>query len=546
MNEASDAADRSLDYVIDEVLIVDGTGAPGFRGSVGVRGDAVTILRSEEVAAAIRRIDGRGLIAVPGFIDSHSHSEVELANDPHYEAKTRQGVTTEILGADGLSLAPIADRATFDSYVEHYIGVTGAPHRPLANGSFGQTLEQYDGAAINVGSYVGGSALRLGAMGWSNGRPDDRAMSAMVELLDEALGAGAHGFSTGLDYSPGKWATTDELVRLAEVAAAHGVPYHTHVRYSLGDGYLDPFREAIEIGERSGAAVHITHFSNSARSLAAKGAGRLLGLVEDAAERGVEVTFDAYPYAWGANRLARLLPDWMDDAGPAEFRERLLTRTARARIREDVESSPAYRFYGASRPFADVRLTGLTAPSDVEANGSTLAEYAAVARLHVADAICDLVERNPTAHFTRLAADLATLWKFVCHPLGFIASDSVFVGGGHSPRSYGTFPMILQSYVREEGLLSLETAVHKMTGMPARMLGLTERGVLRDGAKADIAVIDLEEIDARSTFERPRELAQGVRYLFVNGRLVIDDGASTGEMPGRVVRRSAPVPSIDS
>lgn len=535
-----DFDEEPYDYLIEKAFVVDGTGSPGFVGSVAVTGDRIQVVdRDDRPRRAKRRIDGTGLVVAPGFIDSHSHSEVRLINDPDFQAKTRQGVTTEILGSDGLSLAPIADRETFESYVTHYLGVTGKPGRPLRGESFAGYLAQYEATAINVGSYVGGCALRLDAMGWSDRPASAGDLGAMAAQLEQALSQGACGFSTGLDYAPGKWASTDELVRLAEVAASYGVPYHTHVRYSLGDAYLDPFREAIEIGERSGAAVHITHFSNSARSLSAKGAGALLDLVDAAVERGVEVTFDAYPYAWGANRLARLLPEWVDAHGPSGFQEHLSDPSSRVDLRTDVERSAAYRFYGASMPFADVRLTGLSFPADLDANGRTLAEYASMNGLHVADAICELVVRNPTAHFTRLAADLSTLWKFICHPRGFVASDSVYVGEAHTPRSFGTFPLIIQSYVREERLMSLEVAIHKMTGMPARMLGLEDRGVLRDGAAADVVVFDRDDFSSLATFERPTELARGVRFLFVNGQPVIDDGIATGARPGRAVRRPA-------
>ena len=532
---------RPLDTIIRGGTIVDGTGNPPFRASVGIEGDRVRLLRGSvpEGTGAVE-IDATGLAIAPGFVDAHTHSDLALLDDPGVEMRVRQGVTTDVVGVDGLSYAPFSDDDDLDRFARTNAGIGGIPSERLSFPSIGAFLERVDGAAVNVATFAGNTAFRVNAIGWSDRPADAAALRAMRDGVREAMREGALGLSTGLDYPPGSFADTNELVALsAEVAALGGI-YHSHVRYGLGDGYLDGFREAFEIGRRSGVPVHVTHLSRSPRVTHNRGAQAILDLFEAARDAGEDVTFDAYPYEWGGTRLIRLLPAWVqDDGGPDGVLERLADERVRAQLRDELPRSAQASFYDASPPFWDVRLGNLTHSEDAEHEGAYLATVATQAGTSVVDAICDLVVRNPGATFVRPSAQAMTLWKFVVHPLGMVASDGLMLGRYPSPRAYGTFPRVLADFVREERLLSLPEAVRKMTSYPASRLGLTDRGILRDGAFADVVVFDPASIDAPASYERPRRYPVGIQHVLVNGTFVLRDGEATHERPGRALRGPA-------
>ena len=350
--------------------------------------------------------------------------------------------------------------------------------------------------------------------------------------------AGALGLSTGLDYPPGSYATTDELVELQRVAGRAGGVYHTHVRYSLGDGYLDPFREALEIGRRTESAVHVTHFSRSSRATYTGGARAMLELIEDARDEGLDIPFDTYPYEWGGTRLMRLLPGWVQADGPDRLRERLADPSLRERLRRDLEATAAYRAYQSSRPFGDVRMTNFRRPEHAALEGRTLAEVAVDSGGHLADVIADLLlAEDLRLTFVRPSPQATTLPAFVVHPLSMIATDGVLIGRFPSPRAFGTYPRVLGDYVREEGLLSMPDAIRRMTSFPATTLGLAGRGVLADGMAADIVVFDPATVRSTATYEAPRSAPVGISHVVINGTLVVDDGRHTGATPGRALRR---------
>lgn len=531
----------SFDVLIEHGTVVDGTGNPGVTAAVGIRAGRVTLLRGSTADVAAReRIDATGRIVAPGFIDLHSHSDLVLLGDPDLEMKVRQGVTTEVIGVDGLSYAPFERPADLAAFAEQNGGIAGLPAEPLGWRSIADQLDSYDRrVAVNVATLVGNTALRVNALGWEPGVADGAALDRMRAQVREAMHDGAFGLSTGLDYPPGAHATTDELVALAREAAELGGMYHTHVRYGLGDTYLDPFREAIEIARRSGAPLQVTHFSRSARASYTGGAQRMIDLLQDTRDDGLDVTFDTYTYEWGGTRLSRLLPLWAQEGGPGRLRARLADGATRDRIAAEIEASGAARQYVASAPFSDLRLGYLTSSEYDRFEGWYLSEVVTTLGVSLGAAVCELVAANPGATFTRPSPHAMTLWKFVCHPLGMIASDSVFIGLAPSPRAYGCFTRVLADFVREERLLSLPEAIRKMTSFPAQRLGLPDRGVLRDGAVADVVVFSLERSEAPATFERPRALAEGVDDVFVSGVAVLRDGAMTGARPGCALRGPA-------
>jgi N-acyl-D-amino-acid deacylase len=526
-----------VELLITGGSIVDGTGAPGRPGTVVVEGERLRLLAADSgtaLPAAARTIDATDRIVAPGFIDLHSHGGLVILADPRHEPKVRQGVTTEVVGVDGLSFAPIPDRADLDALIEMDAGLDGDPAIAHDWDSVASLLGRYDrGTALNVATLVGNTALRIAAIGWDDVPIAPAGLDRMRALLREGLEEGAVGLSTGLDYPPGSYATTDELAALTEEAGRRGGFYHTHVRYALGDRYLDPFREAIEIGRRAGAPAHITHFYH--RQTHPGGHEPLLALVDDARAEGLDVTFDSYPYEWASTRLLIQLPGWIQEGGPGPLKARLADRTARDRLRAELDARGAA--YTSPAGWADLRLGAFRNPANLHWESRTMAEVMADTGHDAVDVMCDLLltERLGVNQVTS-GPWSETLRPFVAHPVGMVGTDSTFVGAKPSPRTYGSFPRILGQFVRDEALLSLEEAVRKMTSAPAERLGLRERGVLRDGALADLVVFDPAAVRSTATYDEPRSYPVGIDTVIVNGTVVVDRGEHTGALPGRAIR----------
>jgi len=352
----------------------------------------------------------------------------------------------------------------------------------------------------------------------------------MRAILREAMEEGAWGMSTGLDYPPGSYADTRELTELSREAARQGGIYHTHVRYQMGDMYLDPFREAIEIGRGSGIATHITHFYQS--SITSRGgADRLLRLVEDARETdGMDVTFDSYPYVYGSTRLAIVLPQWAQDGGPDTVRAAIASPEARERIRKELAPR--------ATSWHEMWLTYFKKPKNHRYEGHSVASVAELMDRDVVDVICDLLlDEDLQVSYVGKGVNGLTISKFISHPMSMVGSDALLIGDFPSPRTYGCFPIILSEYVREEKSMSLPFAIRKMTSFPAQRLGLPDRGLLRDGFKADIVVFDARNVRAPATRTDPKQFPIGIDYVINNGQVVVDQGQHTGVLAGRALRR---------
>jgi N-acyl-D-amino-acid deacylase len=438
-------------------------------------------------------------------------------------------VTTEVIGIDGCSYAPFRDRRDFEQFVEINAGLDGCPPLPGRWATVEEYLDQFgQRVAVNIVYLVGNSPLRIGAVGWGDRRATAAELANETALLRTAMEEGAWGMSTGLDYPPGSYADTAELVHLSQEAGRLGGFYHTHVRYGLGDRFLDPFREAIEIGRRSGIPAHITHFYQ--RTTAPAGARRMLALVEDARDEGLDVTFDGYPYAYSSTRLNIVIPQWAFDGGLDRLRENLRSPAARARMRGEMAPRAA--------SWDEMWITHLKRPEHHRFEGRSLAEVAELQGKDVVDAVCDLLLlEDQQVSYVSAGANAATLPTFVGHPLYMVGSDAVLIGEYPSPRTYGTFPVILAEFVREEGWLALPDAIRKMTAFPAQRIGLPDRGLLRDGFKADLVVFDARTVKAPATRREPKQFPIGIDYVLVNGKVVVDQGKSTGVLAGRALRR---------
>jgi N-acyl-D-amino-acid deacylase len=521
-----------LDLLITNGWVVDGTGNPGFSASVGVERESVTIHRGAEAPEARRTIDAAGRVVCPGFIDLHSHSALTIFAAPNHDAKVRQGVTTELVGVDGISHAPFKSTEELRRYIWLDSGLNGYPPEPADWLTVGDLLYRYDGkVAINVAYILGNSPVRIWSVGWTDVHASAAQQANMEAVVAEAMASGAWGLSTGLDYPPGSYATTDELAGLARAAAKAGGFYHTHVRNALRrDGPLRPWQEALDIGRMSDSPVHLTHFYQAESSTI--GHRTYLALVEDARDQGMDVTFDIFSYAFSSTTPTIVLPSWTKDGGPERLIAALRNTQDRARIKRELLEKPDP--WGWQTGW----YTNFTRPEHADYDGLNIADIARIRRQDPIDAFIDLIlEENLGVSWVGTTPSDRSLADFIAHPFGMIASDSVLIGKNPNPRTYGCFPHVLSEYVRKERRLGLNEAIRKMTSFPAQRLGVPDRGILRDGMKADIVIFDPDTVEALSQPGNLRAFPRGIDYVIVNGAVVIDKGSNTGALPGRALRR---------
>jgi N-acyl-D-amino-acid deacylase len=518
-----------LDLLITDGLVVDGSGSPGFHAAVGVSDEHVSIHRGDvSRLEAARVIDATGQVVCPGFIDLHSHAGLTILGEPHHDPKVRQGVTTELIGIDGISHAPFKSADELQRYIWLDSGLNGYPPEPADWLSVADLLGRYDNTvAVNIAYILGNSPVRIWSVGWNDRPATSAELEDMKAVVREAMQEGAWGLSTGLDYPPGAYADTGELVALSEEAARHGGFYHTHTRASLREkGLLAPWEEALEIGQRSGIPVHLTHYRQSAQGVGSH--LDYLGLVDDARARGMDVTFDCYTYPYSGTTITIGLPHWAKDGGPERLMEALRDPADRARMKAEL----------ARDRLENNWLTNFTRPENRAYEGLLLTDIAEMRGQDPEDALFDLlIEENLGISTVGLGTNPQTLPAFVSHPAGMIASDAILFGEYPSPRSYGCFPIVLAEFVRAEKHLRLPEAIRKMTSFPAQRLGIPDRGLLRDGFKADIVVFDPATVKALATKDDPKQYPVGIEYVVVNGRVVVDQGENTGALPGRALRR---------
>ncbi|GIU99025.1 MAG: aminoacylase [Actinomycetota bacterium] len=523
------------DLVIAGPLVVDGTGGPGFVGTVAVTGDRLeAVLREgEPEPPATRRVEASGLVLAPGFIDVHQHSDLSPFTEPGMESYLRQGVTTCVVGNCGSSAFPIEGAAELAA-----LAGARASELGLSWSSFGGYLERVQACrpALNVAALVGHGTLREAVLRRDQRRPPtSEEMAAMRRLLVEALDEGALGLSTGLIYAPGLHATTEEIVELASVLAGRGL-YVSHVR-GEDERVLRAVDECIEIGRRAGVPSHVSHLKVEGRGMWGR-AGELLELLDARRRAGDDVSADQYPYTAWETELAALLPPWVT---AAELPEVLGDQEARARLERAIEEGePGSEGVGRTLGWDRVMLGSF--PPEPELSGRSLADLAAERGMPPASLVLELLLADPFAGMLGHGMHEDDVRTILARPDVFVASDGIAVSpegplGAHAvhPRYYGTFVRVLGRYVREEGLLPLETAIRKMTALPADRFGLAGRGRIERGAFADLVLFDPTTVNDRATYERPHAFAEGVRLVVVNGRVAFD--GEPRERAGRVLRR---------
>jgi N-acyl-D-amino-acid deacylase len=520
--------------------VVDGSGAPARRADVAVEGDRIVAIGPRLAGEAARVIDAAGHVVAPGFIDMHSHSDLFYFGCPSAESKVRQGVTTEVVGMCSFSQAPI--RADQRDIVRGWAGGIGAS-LDLKAETFAQYLDALGamGPAVNIAHFVGHGALRIAAMGFEARPAGADDLTSMQRLLGEAMDAGAFGFSTGLVYAPSAYSNTDELVALAKTISARGGYYFSHIR-GESSMLLDSINEAIRIGEEGGVGVQVSHVKASGKENWPK-IDAALRLFDTARARGVDVAGDVYPYNAGSTKLDNMMPAWAHDGGIAKLLERLADKVTRRRIVEECLID-GERWGTVSQGGIGFDQVFIATCRRRELEGLSLAQIARQSGIAPAEMLMNLLlDEKCTVGMVSFSQSIENVAKVLAHPALMIGSDSIplYAGEGDKagkphPRTYGTFPRVLGEYAREQKLFSLETAVHKMTGMCAQRLRLRDRGFVGEGYAADLAVFDPLRVRDEATFAEPHRYPTGIPWVIVNGSVVVDAGRMRGVATGRILR----------
>ncbi|MEY9906483.1 N-acyl-D-amino-acid deacylase [Catenulispora sp. MAP12-49] len=530
--------------------VIDGTGADRYRADVAVTDGVIAAINTTDTdadadtsarpATAARVIDADGLVLAPGFIDMHAHSDLRALVERDHPSRVTQGVTCEVLGQDGLSYAPVDD-TTLPALRRQIAGWNGDPEDfDWDWRTVGEYLDRLDqGIAVNACYLVPHGSVRMLAMGWENREPSRAELNRMRELVAQGLREGAVGLSSGLSYTPGMYAGTDELIELCEVVAAHG-GYHSPHQRSYGAGALGGYAEMIEISRRSGCPLHLAHATMNFGVNAGR-AAEFLDLIDAAMSEsvGCDISLDTYPYLPGSTTLAALLPSWSAEGGPDATLARLADPAARERIRRDVEERGSDGNHGMVVDWRTIQISGVRDTALSDAVGQNVAEIAAARAVTGTDAFFDLLtaDRLGTTilHHVGNEENVRAIMRHRAHTAG---SDGLLVGARPHPRAWGTFPRYLGHYSRDLGVLTLEETIARMTGRPARRLRLDRRGLIRLGHHADLVLFDPRTVRDTATFEQPRQAAEGVVEVLVNGVSVLTDGKPTGALPGRALRRT--------
>lgn len=528
----------SYDIVIKSGTIVDGTGVPPFKGDIGIKGETIKKIGDLSGVEAEKILNCEDLIVAPGFIDIHNHSDIDILAIPTANNYIMQGVTTIVVGNCGSSCAPLSDKNR-DLLIKSLPSY--AKELQIDWQTFKEYLEKVEAVSpsINFVALVGHGTVRSAVLGLERREPSTQELEEMKLYVKEAMEAGCFGLSTGLIYDPGVFSKTDEIISLAKVAARYGGVYTSHIR-NESDLLLDAVNEAITIGEAAKLPVEISHIKACAQ--------RNWGLVRAALElithgrrKGVEVTCDVYPYtAWMTDLLA-LLPPWTREGGLENTILKIRDEDNRKKIIEELKR-PSLEWENILYDVGADFITLAYAEKYKKFEGKTLSQIARELGKNLFEAIFEMVmEDGYSADIVGGGMSEEDVEYAIKHPLSMVSSDgsiTKFGEGKPHPRFYGTFPRVISRYVKEKRILSLEKAIKKMTCMPAWKLRIWDRGVIRPGMKADLTIFDYWQIRDTATFENPHNYPEGIKYVLVNGKLVVEDGTHTGIRNGHVLRKT--------
>ncbi len=540
MTGSMDAAIAGYDIIIHNARVIDGSGRPAFAADIAIQGDRIARIGNLPGAKAKREFDARGQIVAPGFIDMLGQSEQFVLIDPRAMSKVMMGVTTEITG-EGESIAPLNDRILKEQEDFNRRFNLKVDWRTM--GEYFRRLDK-QGAGVNLGTFVGATQVREYVIGYDDRPPTPAELEQMKRLIADAMKDGALGVSTSLQYVPARFAKTDEIVELAKVAHQYGGIYITHQR-SEANAIDDSMKEVFEIARRANIPAEIWHFKTAYK----KNWGRMpemLRRIEEARRQGLKITADVYPYVAGSTSLSACLPPWALEGGTDRMIARLKEPQTRARLKKEIttDSREWENIYLGSGGPSGILIASVVNRDLENSQGKRLTEIASAQNKDPLDALFDFIiaDHGQTgAIFFMMSEDdmkaaLKSPFVSICTDNGARATDGPLAGSKSHPRGWGTYPRILGKYVRDEHLLPLELAIHKMTGLPASNVGLKQRGLIREGYFADITIFNPETVIDRATFEEPNQYPVGINFVIVNGQVEVDSGQRTAAEAGRVLR----------
>ncbi|HWO78469.1 MAG TPA: D-aminoacylase [Bacillus sp. (in: firmicutes)] len=524
-----------LDYIIKNGHIYDGTENPWTKSDIGIKDGVICKMGDLSNESAKRIIHANKMAVTPGFIDTHVHSDLLCIKPEIHKIKVLQGVTTELFGQDGISVAPVSEE-TKPLWQKQLKGL---------NGDIGDwpwnTIEEYltfldqSDIAGNATYLVPHGAVRTLVMGFDGREATKEEMKKMRELVEEGMKQGAVGLSSGLVYPPNVFSNKEELIEICKGAAKYDGCFVVHIRNESNKS-LEALEEVIDVARQSGVRLHVSHFKVAGKINRSR-YERALVKMEEARNEGIEVTFDQYPYTAGSTVFHAILPPWMHSGGTAELLEKLKDPDVQARIKDDFKNNSDYENWVLTCGWGNITLTSVSTEKNRWVEGKNMVEIAEMLGIKPEDAAFKLLlEEN--AGITMLVhwGEEEVITGGMQHPLQMVGSDGIFGGKPH-PRLYGTYPRVLGHFVRDKQALTLEQAVRKMTGAPAQLLRLKNRGLIKEGYAADIVIFDPDTIKDNATYEDPLQEPTGIHYVFVNGQLTVEDGKFLGVTAGQVLRR---------
>ena len=524
-----------FDLLIKNGIVIDGSGQTRIQADIGIIGEKITFIGDSTGKDSNEVINAKGLIVSPGFIDAHAHHDGVLLNNPQHASSLRQGVTTEILGQDGLSYAPLSSE-NYKIQRKYLSGILGMPPENLDMSSVSAFRANYHKkVSVNTAYPVSHGALRMESVGFYDKPLVGKELDHAKTLLKEGLDQGSVGLATGMSYHPNAWSTTEELVELCKVVRQNNGVYITHLRdvnpdRGFGGGGVP---EALEIGRQSGVRVHFSHTRTTAEN--AGQVSKVLELIDKAKNEGVNCTLELYPYPTGSSFLLSNLPSWAHEGGPKDILERLNDKNSRSKIIE------GFRF-NKRRRMDQLLLSYL--PKNPELEGMTVAQLSELRGISMGDLICDLlVEQDLQVGFWQIPPQSISIWRqisrdameFLSRPDYMIGSDSIPLGSVPHPRAYGTFPRFVGRLRRQFNVMSLEQMIQRIANNPAKTFNLSGRGLLKEGYFADIVIFDEDKIIDTATYDDSKQFPVGIPYVIVNGSIAVKDEVCTGVFSGQAV-----------
>lgn len=524
-----------FDLLIKNGIVIDGSGQTRIQADIGIIGEKITFIGDSTGKDSSEVINAKGLIVSPGFIDAHAHHDGVLLNNPQHASSLRQGVTTEILGQDGLSYAPLSSE-NYKIQRKYLSGILGMPPENLDMSSVSAFRANYHKkVSVNTAYPVSHGALRMESVGFYDKPLVGKELDHAKTLLKEGLDQGSVGLATGMSYHPNAWSTTEELVELCKVVRQNNGVYITHLRdvnpdRGFGGGGVP---EALEIGRQSGVRVHFSHTRTTAEN--AGQVSKVLELIDKAKNEGVNCTLELYPYPTGSSFLLSNLPSWAHEGGPKDILERLKDKNSRSKIIE------GFRF-NKRRRMDQLLLSYL--PKNPELEGMTVAQLSELRGISMGDLICDLlVEQDLQVGFWQIPPQSISIWRqisrdameFLSRPDYMIGSDSIPLGSVPHPRAYGTFPRFIGRLRRQFNVMSLEQMIQRIANNPAKTFNLSGRGLLKEGYFADIVIFDEDKIIDTATYDDSKQFPVGIPYVIVNGSIAVKDEVCTGVFSGQAV-----------